>query len=250
MPGSPVIWSRLRARMRRQYLPYLVAAMLSVMVPIQNAQAAAGTTMVLTIDQQRATVNGQSINLDTAPVLDAASSRTFVPVRFIGETLGAYIGWDGDAQQVTYLTGDTRIVLSIGRKTAQVNGRDVTLDAAPYIDRNGRTLVPVRFVSEQLGASVTWNGATNAVTVSAPWVGRVVTIQDRKFSPATLTVSAGTRITWVNLDNTQHDVFNSSFESPALSRGQAFSYTVTTAGNMPYACSFHDEMTGTILVQP
>jgi plastocyanin len=101
-----------------------------------------------------------------------------------------------------------------------------------------------------MGASVTWDGAANAVTVTAPWVGRVVTIQNKQFNPATLTVSAGTRITWVNLDIVEHDVFNSSIESPTLTRGQAFSYTVTTVGSMPYSCSFHDAMSGTIIVQP
>lgn len=245
--GLGLLW-----RLRRQFgasMAALLFAACTLTQAVPVAEAAAATTIVLVLNERQATVNGDTVTLDTAPVLDMATSRTFVPVRFIGETLGAYIGWDGEQQMVTYLTGDTHITLWIGRKEANVNDRPVQLDAAPYVDANGRTLVPVRFVTEQMGAEVSWDGDRQAVTIAAPWVGRVVVMQDHTFFPARLEVAAGTRVTWVNLDNTTHDVFSATIESPAMKLGQAFSYTFTAVGTYLYGCSYHDNMTGTVLVR-
>jgi plastocyanin len=232
----------------RLLFPFLVASLL-LAGHTPAAHASAATIVSLTLNRRQATVNGETVALDTAPVLDEAASRTFVPVRFIGESLGAYIGWDSETEAVTYLGGDTRIILRIGRKTAEVNGQEAALDAAPYIDENGRTLVPVRFVSEQMGAAVSWDGSTSTVTLTAPWVGRVILLQDYQFSPDTRTVAPGTRITWVNLDDEEHDVLGSDFESPVIAPGEAYSRTFSTAGIVHIGCSFHDGMTATITVQ-
>jgi plastocyanin len=214
-----------------------------------TAQADPSTTIELTIDQQVALVSGQVVGLDTAAIIDAKSSSTFVPVRFVGEALGAYVGWEGATQQVTYLTGDTRIELWVGKSTARVNGQEVSLPAAPFIDRNGRTLVPLRFVSERFGAKVTWDGAARKVTITAPWVGRVVLLEKAKFSAPHLQVAAGTRVTWVNLDLMVHDVVGPGFDSGTLARLQAFSHTFTKAGTYPYECTFHPGMTAQVTVQ-
>jgi plastocyanin len=241
--------SQLAFRARRSLILGLALGLVVALGPVKIAQASLSTTIGVRIDQRRATVNGETVTLDTAPVIDTAAGRTFVPVRFIGENLGAYIGWDGGAQKVTYLSGETRISLWIGQRTAQVNGVEVPLDAAPYIDENNRTLVPVRFVSEQLGATVGWDGETRTVTIRAPWVGRVVTLQNDQYSPAHLTVAVGTRITWVNLDDTEHDVGGADFVSPTITLGQAYTFTFNSAGNFDYGCSFHPDMTGMIMVQ-
>lgn len=237
---------------RRSWFRYLLAVLLGAsgaLQPGQVAQAAPETTIVLTLDQRAARVDGSTVTLDTAPLLDAGTSRTFVPVRFIGETLGAYIGWNAEDQEVTYLTGDTRISLWIGREEAEVNGRAVPLDAAPYIDANNRTLVPVRFVSEQMGAVVDFDGASSTITIKAPWVSRVILIQDFTFTPATLEIKPGTRVTWVNLDDTTHNIVGPNMESPFLEVGDAFSYTFSQAGTFTYVCTFHHGMTGTIQVR-
>lgn len=228
-------------------LSLLLLALSAPFAPAASADPA--TTVVLTIGQQSAAVNGESVSLDTAPVIEPESGRTFVPVRFIGETLGAYVGWDGNAQKVTYLTGNTRIELFIGQTTANVNGSSVTLGAAPYIDANNRTVVPVRFVSEQMGASVGWDGDAQAVTITAPWAGKVVLLKDTMFSPLNLTVAVGTRITWVNLDPMVHNIAAPDFHSETLSRGQAYSHTFNKAGTFRYVCAFHPGMEATITVQ-
>ncbi len=61
--------------------------------------------------------------------------------------------------------GTMLIALKVGSSVATVDGRPVTLDTAPIIDRNGRTLVPVRFVAEALGCKVSWDNATRTVTI-------------------------------------------------------------------------------------
>jgi plastocyanin len=238
-----------RSRRLRYLLTLFLAGCLTTLFGGGAAMAGSTTTLVLTIDRSRAVLNGDAIGLDTAPVIDEGSGRSLVPVRFIGETLGAYVGWDGGAQKVTYLTGDARIELWVGQTTANVNGNSVTLDVAPYVDSNNRTLVPLRFVSEQFGAQVDWDPDARVATITAPWVGKVVVLQGSQFSPADLTITAGSRVTWVNLDTMVHNVWGSAFNSPTLSYLQAFSHRFDATGMFNYRCTIHPGMTGQITVQ-
>ena len=126
-------------------------------------------TIVLTIGSKNAYVNQQLVVLDVAPFID--SGRTFVPFRFVGESLGAEVGYTTDASgrvaTVTYKLGSTSIILYIGRKDALVNGRTVYLDVAPKIVQ-GRTVIPLRFVTEALGCKVDWDGQAMKVTIIYP----------------------------------------------------------------------------------
>lgn len=101
-------------------------------------------------------VFGANTPVDVPPLLQ--SGRTFVPLRFIGEALGSSFSWDGATQTVTFTMGDQMLTLVIGQTGAG-------LDAAPFIE-NGRTMVPVRYISEAFGASVNWDGTTRQVTVT------------------------------------------------------------------------------------
>ena len=104
----------------------------------------------------------QSKTLDVAPLIQ--NGRTLVPLRFIGETLGAGVEWNETTRQVTYTTPLRNIVLTLKSTQAVVDGQKITLDAAPVVI-NGRTLVPLRFVSEWLGAVVNWDATARTVTV-------------------------------------------------------------------------------------
>ncbi|MBI2873481.1 MAG: hypothetical protein HYY09_00190 [Firmicutes bacterium] len=225
-----------------------VSTLIVSMAVSAAAEAAVSTTVTLRIDNPSAVVNGKNMALDTAPTILSGTGRTYVPLRFIGEELGAYVTWNSTERKVTYLTGDRRIELWIGQQTAKVDGATVALDAAPFIDANNRTLVPVRFVSEQMGATVGWNGQTRTVTVKAPWIGRVILINNLKFGSAGI-IPAGARVTWINLDSFQHDVEGSGWRSPLLSRGQAYTRTFTQAGNYSYECNLHSNMEATLVVQ-
>ncbi|MCK5847570.1 MAG: hypothetical protein KAH01_00060 [Caldisericia bacterium] len=93
--------------------------------------------------------------LDAAPFIDSSSNRTYVPIRAITESFGANVSWNGKEQSVTILLQKTKIILKIGSKKASVNGKQISLDAPPSIVSN-RTFVPLRFISEALGANVQW----------------------------------------------------------------------------------------------
>lgn len=94
-------------------------------------------------------VNNQYLPLDTMPLL--AEGTTFVPLRVVSSALGAEVSWqNGEAKIVQ---GGKTITLRPGEPNARVNGQSVRLAAAPR-QESGRIMVPLRFVSEQLGATV------------------------------------------------------------------------------------------------
>lgn len=103
---------------------------------------------------------------DQKPYIDK-NSRTLVPIRFIAEEMGAEVGWDGRINLVTIQKGETEIKLTIGEQKAVVNGKVKTFDTKAVLN-NGRTMVPLRFISETLGAEVGWDGKLNRVDV---WTG-------------------------------------------------------------------------------
>ena len=109
-------------------------------------------------------VNGQEIKFDTDPVIK--NDTTLVGYRAIMEALGATVDWDEATQTVTATRDDTVIVLTIGSLEADVNGRKHTLLKEPEIIGDS-TMVPVRFISEQLGMNVGWDEASNLVTVDS-----------------------------------------------------------------------------------
>jgi plastocyanin len=86
-------------------------------------------------------------------------------------------------------------------------------------------------------------------------LGPVVAIANYGFYPSSLTVSAGSTVTWVNMDFVQHTVTSGSEQSPTslfdsheLSHMQSFSYTFNTPGTYTYYCDVHPEMVGTVVV--
>lgn len=86
---------------------------------------------------------------------------------------------------------------------------------------------------------------------SAPSGGNSVAIANFAFSPASLTVKVGTKVTWTNNDSAAHTVTadQGAFDSGTLSPGGSYSFTFTKAGTYTYKCSFHAQMTATIVVQ-
>jgi len=108
-------------------------------------------------------LNGQPLATSVAPVIK--NGRTLVPMRDIFEALNATVNWDAATRNITARRGSTDVWLQIGNRSAKVNNQAVRLEQAPMIS-GGSTLVPLRFVSEALGASVSWNGATELVSVN------------------------------------------------------------------------------------
>ncbi len=119
--------------------------------------------VALTIGHRIAYIGVYPRTLEVAPFINSAG-RTMLPFRFIGEALGAQVGWDGNTRTVSYRLGSKHLFLQIGSTTAYLNGQAVNLDSAPQLVNN-RTVVPLRLVSELLGARVDWDDASRRVTV-------------------------------------------------------------------------------------
>ena len=101
------------------------------------------------------------------------------------------------------------------------------------------------------GTSTSMPMASMSVTApAAPVNGDQVNIDNFAFVPATLTVRAGSTVTWTNHDEEPHTVVASdgSFHSPGLGTGGTFSHTFATAGTFDYVCSIHPMMHGTVVV--
>ncbi len=115
------------------------------------------------IDNNSVTVGSGKETLDVPPTV--MGGRTMLPLRFIGEKLGLTVEWNGSIQTITLTREGKEIVMKIADKTAMVDGKVVTLDTPPAI-KDGRTLVPARFIAEATGAKVDWNAQTKEVTIT------------------------------------------------------------------------------------
>jgi hypothetical protein len=119
--------------------------------------------LVLTIGADIVSVNGKATSIDAAP--EIVASRTFVPIRFISESFGATVEWLAETQGITITLGDHTVGLQIGNSTAVIDGTIVSLPAAPYI-KNGRTMVPLRVISEAFGGNVVWDPVARTITIT------------------------------------------------------------------------------------
>jgi len=127
-----------------------------------EADAAGKSEIVLTIGSNIVMVDGEPVVNDVAPII--RGERTFLPIRLIAEALGATVAWNEADQSVAIVKDGLEIVIYIGQAFALVNGDPVALDEAAFIE-NSRTYLPLRFIVENLGAAVTWDGVSKTVTV-------------------------------------------------------------------------------------
>lgn len=114
-------------------------------------------------------VNGEEISFDVNPIIE--NGRVLVPLRGVLEKLGAEVIWNEETSSVSVRCGDTSVELFVGNATAHVNGNGVLLDCPPIIV-DSRTLIPLRFVSEALGAQVDWNDAERHVGIEKQSLSR------------------------------------------------------------------------------
>ncbi|MEW9121686.1 MAG: phosphate ABC transporter substrate-binding protein PstS family protein [Thermotaleaceae bacterium] len=109
------------------------------------------------------TVNGKKVAFDTKPVND--NGRILVPAGAIIEALGSKLDWNATTKTVTATKGSSKVVLTIGKSTATKDGKSISLDVPAKVI-GGRTVVPVRFISEAFDAKVVWDAATQTVTIT------------------------------------------------------------------------------------
>ncbi|HOM02563.1 MAG TPA: stalk domain-containing protein [Acetivibrio sp.] len=141
-------------------------------------------------------VNGNYIKMDNWPYIK--DGRTFVSVRFVAEALGAKVEWDEEDKKVVIKDDYNYIELIIGSKECHINAVKQEMDTSPEIS-NGRTMVPLRFVSEILGCSVDWNQTTYTVSITKDGIkvpeeciyNRNYTDEDLMWLARIVTVEAG-----------------------------------------------------------
>jgi len=107
---------------------------------------------------------------------------------------------------------------------------------------------PMMIVVALLSAGMT---GVKANAQQAPAKAVEIKIDNFSFAPGTLTVAAGTTVTWTNQDDIPHTAVSTDgvFKSKVMDTDEKFSYTFTKPGTFPYFCSIHPKMTGTIVVQ-
>jgi len=162
--------------------------------------------ITLQINNPFMTVNGVRKEIDpgrgTVPVI--VNSRTLVPIRAIIEEMGGSIEWDSTARKVTIKLNDKTIILTIDKKQALVNGYVKELDVAPQII-NSRTMLPLRFITEELGCNVEWDGDTKTVAV--------------RYTPSTPTEPSTPPIGTGDISSSGEKVFTSAGGELTLSDG-------------------------------
>ncbi|PAB59108.1 DUF7910 domain-containing protein [Anaeromicrobium sediminis] len=123
--------------------------------------------IILKVGSKYMTVDGKRREIDPrrGTKMIIKNGRTFLPIRAFIESIGGRVYWDGNRKEVKILVDDMDIRLWIGSKTAKINGRKKYNDVAPYISDSSRTMIPLRFIVENLGCDVKWDGPTQTVEI-------------------------------------------------------------------------------------
>jgi len=122
----------------------------------QNSAAEKSKVIKLQIGSRIVNVDNEAVIYDAAPVI--RNDRTLVPIRIVTETLGGKVDWNGVTKEVTLNIDGKEIKMTIGKTLEKYGVAPVIID--------GRTFVPVRFVADELGATVAWDDATKTVTIT------------------------------------------------------------------------------------
>jgi len=127
------------------------------------------TIIQFKIGQESYKVDGIDKKMDTKAMI--VEGRTMLPIRFLAESIGARINWTPATQVINLYLGLIEIEMQVNNPQATVNGKKVMIDSnnplvKPIVVPPGRTLLPLRFVAENLRCKVDWNAAKQEVTVT------------------------------------------------------------------------------------
>jgi uncharacterized protein with FMN-binding domain len=155
--------------MRENWKPYVVTILL-LASPLTfgwsqvEADGVDQKEIVLRAGDPSVKINGTEIVLSAAPKI--IGNSIYVPLRFIGTQVGAEVKWLQQEISVKVQTSDINIQLWMDQKKSVVNGKEIKIDAPP-INVQGTSMVPLRFVSENLGTTVSFNPVTKEVTLTS-----------------------------------------------------------------------------------
>ncbi|UHA72856.1 family 10 glycosylhydrolase [Paenibacillus sp. 481] len=145
---------------KQMLLSTLAAIMLSGCLPASAPVNAAPASDI------KVFVNERQLKTDVAPYLVPVKNVTMMPFRAVGEAVGAEVSWLQAEKQVVFNKDGQSIRLTLGQSEAEVNGQHVALDSGAQM-RNGRTMVPLRFIGESIGLNVQWDGSSRSVMLAS-----------------------------------------------------------------------------------
>lgn len=138
--------------------PLLAVLVLSLALLFPYAVSAASADISVVVNGNKIVFN------DAHPFVDS-NGRTQTPAKYIGESLGATVEWDGVNKKAVFSFGKTKIVFYEGKKSYKVGSDVKQMDTAAVV-KNGRIFVPAKYIAEALGAKVSWDAGTNTVYVN------------------------------------------------------------------------------------
>lgn len=147
----------------RSFLVCLMAASLLYTSPVHGESATQGTKTAE--EPVSILLDGRPLQPETEPLL--VNGALLVPMRGLFEAQGAKLEWDSASKTVTATKADRKLIYTLGKTTAELNGQALNLSVPGQIT-DGFSLVPLRLVSEALGSTVKWEENTRTVTISSP----------------------------------------------------------------------------------
>lgn len=130
-----------------------------------NSTESINSVIKLQIGSKKVYVNNVEKNsLQVAPFIKNQSA--LVPIRFVSENLNAQLEWNPQKQEITINKDSKKMILTINKNESIVNGKIVKMDSSATLI-NGTTFVPIRFISENLNASVTWDQKTSTIEIKS-----------------------------------------------------------------------------------
>ncbi len=227
-PG--VIQKRL---IRSKAFLFIILGLIALLILIPFAKASAATTPITLY------VNGSLVKPDVDPFV--YQNRTMVPLRFVSGPLSADLAWDSTTKTVTLTKWGLVITLTIGDTTAIVNGVEVECDTAAMA-KDGRTFVPVRFISENLGGVVDWNSTSRRVSVVFAGESKALNITGYYYDSKSLTMLQ-------NFTDTFDDVIHFGYSIAAdgtVSPKQYFNYDLFESQG--YDCTLQNGIRPMLLI--
>lgn len=202
----------------------LVLCLVGIIVPTDAKVSAADTVtngvIAMTIGSKILKVNDVDREIDASPQVKWGC--TFSPIAPIVNALGGTIEWNARTRMVIIVLGTKIIVLTIGSRYAVVNAKNISIDSnpdlVPYVQAPGRTMLPVRFIGEQLGALVTWNSSLQQVTLVLKTTTLATTGQTFIGSGAP-NPSLGA-IGDIYIDTAAHDMYGQTIAADTLANSQ------------------------------
>lgn len=122
------------------------------------------TTVWMQLNSKMLKINDKTTNMDTTPML--WKNTTYIPLRFLSEGIGATVKWDKKAQQVTVMAGNDTLKFWVNNNVMEVNGMKKNVGATVFVNKDGRTQVPLRFIAELLGWDVKWAQKDGSITLT------------------------------------------------------------------------------------